>query len=139
MILIGVLTSTQKPAIIAIMLGKLLFHIISGILGLYLAQRYVPNVEFHGTIKTLVIIGVVLGVVNFLIKPLLSTIAFPLKILTLGLFSLVVNMVLVWVVADIFFPSDFEIHGLIALFWTTLIIWALSFLFGLVESYRKKD
>jgi putative membrane protein len=120
------------------MAGRLLFHIVSGILGLYLAQRFVPGVDFHGSIKTLFIIGVVLGLVNFLIKPVLNAIAFPLRILTLGLFSLIINMLLVWVVADIFFPRDFEINGILALFWTTLIIWVLNFFFGLYGSGRRK-
>jgi len=120
------------------MAGRLLFHIVSGILGLYLAIRFVPGVEFKGQIKTLVIIGVVLGLVNFLIKPVLKALTFPLRILTLGLFSLIINMLLVWVVADIFFPRDLEIHGILALFWTTLVIWVLNFFFGLYGSGRKK-
>lgn len=119
------------------MLGKLIFHIISGILGLYLASRFVPGVEFRGPIKTLLIAGAILGFVNFFVKPILRKITLPLRILTFGLFSLLINMLLVWIVVDILFPTEIEIRGILALFWTTLIIWALNIFFGLYP-YKKK-
>ena len=107
------------------MIGKLLLHIVSGILGLFLAAKFVPKVEFYGTWGMLLIIGSILGIVNFFIKPILKTIALPLRILTLGLFSLVINMSLIWLI-EILFPRDLEITGLLPLFWTTVIIWALN-------------
>lgn len=119
------------------MISKLLFHIIFGTLGIFLAAKFVPGVEFTGSIKTLLIIGVVFGLINFFIKPILKAIALPLRILTLGLFSLVINMGLVWLV-EILFPRDLEIKGLIPLFWTTVIIWALNFIFGLYNPKKRK-
>ncbi len=115
---------------------KLLFHIVSGALGLFLASRFVPGVEFTGTYKTLLIAGGILGLINFFIKPLLDKITLPLRVLTFGLFSLIINMFLVWLVADVFFPGEIEIHGLIPLFWTTLILWALNFFLGLYHSKK---
>ena len=50
------------------MIGKLLFHIISGIAGLFLAYKFVPGVYFSGPLQTFLITGVVLGVFNFLPK-----------------------------------------------------------------------
>jgi len=116
---------------------NLLFHIISGVLGLYLAVKFVPGVEFQGQIKDLFIIGIVFGLVNFFIRPILNAIALPLRILTFGLFSLVINMLLVWLVADVLFPGEIEIKGIIPLFWTTLILWLLNFFFG-VYHYKKR-
>lgn len=110
--------------------GKLLFHIISGSLGIFLAAKLVPGVEFYGTYLSLIIIGVVLGIINFYIKPLLKAISFPIKILTLGLSSLVINLAIIWLI-EIIFPRELEITGLIPLFWTTLIVWVLNSFFGL--------
>lgn len=118
-------------------MGKLLFHIISGILGLYLAARFVPGVEFYGPYKALFLIGVILGLVNFFIKPIIKAITLPLTILTLGLFSLVINMLIVWIVADVLFPQDLEIHGIVPLFWSTIIIWALNLFFGLYNHKKR--
>lgn len=110
--------------------GKLLFHIISGALGIFVAAKIVPGVEFYGTYFSLIIIGVVLGIINFYIKPLLRAISFPIKILTLGLSSLVINLAIIWLI-EIIFPKELEITGLIPLFWTTLIVWVLNSFFGL--------
>jgi putative membrane protein len=120
------------------MLGKLLFHIISGALGLFLAARYVSGVEFTGTYKSLLIIGAAIGLVNFFIKPFLKAATLPIRILTFGLFTLLINMFLVWLVADVIFSKDFEIKGLVPLFWTTIIIWALNFFFGLYSPRRRR-
>ena len=72
-------------------IGKLLFHVISGSLGLFIAAKVVPGVEFYGTYLSLIIMGIVLGVINYFIKPILQAASFPIKLLTLGLSSLIIN------------------------------------------------
>jgi len=104
----------------------LFLQIMAGILGIFLAQRYVPEVEFIGNWQTLVLAGAILGLINFFIKPILKVITLPLRILTFGLFGLVINMLMVWLV-DVIFP-ELIIPGLIPLFWTSLIVWGISFI-----------
>jgi len=124
------------------MTQKLFWHIIGGILGIFLAVKFVPGVSlkvlpdssFFGISLTqfwqiLFLVGGILGLINFLIKPILDKITLPLKILTLGLFSLILNMAIIWVL-DILF-LEFKILGLTPLFWTTVIIWLINFLLGL--------
>lgn len=121
---------------------KLIIQIFAGIVGLYLAEKFVPGVSlevipgqslFWGITPTafwqiLIFVGAFLGLLNFLLKPVLKIITFPLRVLTLGLFGFVLNMFLVWVV-DIFF-LELAIQGIIPLFWTTLIIWLISVVSG---------
>ena len=71
-----------------------------------------------------------LGVLNVFVKPVLKILTIPLRILTLGLFSIVINMFIVWLV-DVFFGDAVEIIGLFPLFWTSLVISALSILLAL--------
>jgi len=125
------------------MLSKLIVQIIIGILGLWLADKFVPGVIFKGPLflipgslaeivvilRTLVGVGAILGILNFFVKPILNTITLPLRIITLNLFSLVIAMVLVWLV-DVFSP-ELIIQGIKPLFWTTLIIWGLTLFFPL--------
>ena len=118
-------------------MSKLIFQIIAGILGLWLATKFVPGVEFSGSLQALCLAGLVLGLINFFIKPILKLITLPIRILTLGLFSLVINIAIVWLVADVLFPGDLEIHGLLPLFFTTLIIWLVSLFLGLYNPRRK--
>ncbi len=112
------------------MLIKLLLNIVSGTLGIYLAYRFVPGVFFSGDIKTLLIIGCVLGIINLFIKPILKIISLPLRIITFGLFSLIINMGLVWLM-EIIFNQNLDIRGIIPLFWTTIIVCGLNIIFKL--------
>jgi len=117
---------------------NLLLQIVSGILGLWLAVKFVPGVDFEGPffifpkqlldfsefLKTLVFTGILLGLLNFFVKPILKQITLPLRIITFNLFTLVIMMALVWAV-DIFSPQ-LIIKGLKALFLTTIIVWGLN-------------
>lgn len=114
---------------------NLFVKIASGIFGLWLAIMFVNGVEFTGDLKTLLIAGVVLGIINTFIAPLLKLITLPIRILTLGLFGLVINMAMLWLI-DIFFV-ELAIIGLMPLVWTTLIIWGLSLVLSLF--FRKKQ
>lgn len=124
------------------MLGKLFWHIITGILSLFLANRFItgvtleilPESSFLGIIlaeywRILVVIGGILGIINFFIKPILNLITIPLKFLTLGLFSILLNMAIIWFL-DILF-LELTITGLTPLFLTTVIVWATSSFLGL--------
>ena len=128
------------------MLYRLIAQIIIGILGLWLADKFIPGVYFNGPLfprawlgwnyffTTLVFVGAILGFLNFFVKPILNLIALPLRIITLNLFSLVIAMALIWLV-DVFSP-ELAIKGIVPLFWTTLIIWGLSLFF---PSPKKKN
>ena len=110
---------------------KLVLQMIAGIASFWLADKYVPGVEIVGELKYLLIIGGILGLINYFVKPLLRIITFPLRILTLGIFSWVINMAIIWSV-DVIFP-ELIINGLIPLFWTTLIAFVISFFLGLYK------
>jgi putative membrane protein len=104
---------------------NLILRIAGSTAGIWLADRYISGVQVSGDWKTLLIIGAVLGLANLILKPILDAISLPLKIITLGLFSLVINMGLVWLV-DIAFP-ELVIQGIAALFWTTALVWLANY------------
>lgn len=103
---------------------KLILTIISGTLGLWLADYFIAGVEFTGSWETLLLAGLILGLINFFIKPILKLITLPIRLLTLGLFGLIINIVLVWIIDIIF--AELVIKGIVPLLWTTLIIWGLG-------------
>ncbi len=108
---------------------KIFYHLILGILALYLATILVPGVSIESPseqfLKTLILAGLVLGLINFFLKPIVKLITFPLRILTLGFFSLIINMLMVWLI-DILFPQ-LVILGFWPLFWTGLLSSGLNF------------
>ena len=113
------------------MFTKLIFQIIAGVASFWLADKFVPGVEFIGELKYLIMAGAILGLINYFIKPLLRIITLPLRIITLGIFSWVINVAIIWVV-DVIFP-ELIINGLIPLFWTTLLAFVISFFLGLYK------
>jgi putative membrane protein len=108
---------------------RLISQILAGILGLYLARRFIPDVKFTGSVKFLLLAGLVLGLINFFIKPILKVITLPLRIFTFGLFSLVINIGMIWIVTR-FFPQ-LKISTILALFLTSVIVWGLNLIFPL--------
>ena len=121
---------------------RLFWQIVVGILGIYLGINFVPGVSVEippegiiflgikltAKLQVIVLIGIILGLVNFFIKPIFKIVTLPLRILTFGLFGFIINMLMIWLV-DIFFP-ELVIAGIIPLFWLTIIVWVLSFLLG---------
>ena len=97
-------------------------------LTLWVVTLIVPGIEFVGGETTLQRIGIVLvvavifGLVNAIIKPIVQVLSIPLYILTLGLFHVVVNALMLWITAWI---TEHTTHwGLyIDQFWWTAI-WA---------------
>ena len=69
---------------------KLFMKYLAIILTIYLLSLVFPAVQVD-SIPALLIMGLVLVVVNLLLKPLLLLITLPFNLLTLGLFSLIVN------------------------------------------------
>jgi putative membrane protein len=67
-------------------------------LGLWLAQRLVPGIDFDST-GTLVLAALLLGLVNAVVRPLAVVLTLPITVFTLGLFLLVVNAAMLALVA----------------------------------------
>ena len=138
---------------------RLILNIFAGILGIFLATKFVPGVSleiipgenvFFGIALTerwqiFVFIGTILGLINLLIKPILNLVTLikpvldivtlPLKIATLNLFSLILNIaplilnMAVIWILDILF-NELQISGFIPLFWTTIICWGINLILG---------
>lgn len=119
--------------------------VLAGCIGLALALVLVPGVEVPGNttqiIKIIILAGIVLGLFNYFLKPILKLITLPLRLLTFGLFGLVINMAIIWVV-DVIFTPEINIIGLWPLFWTALLVWGANLIFArkrLRLKRRKRD
>jgi putative membrane protein len=67
-----------------------LFRAALSMLGLWIATRWISGIRIDDA-QTLVLAGLVLGVVNAIVRPIAVILTFPLTLLSLGLFLLVVN------------------------------------------------
>jgi putative membrane protein len=71
-------------------------------------------VDFTGDTLQLVLLAVGVGLVNAVIKPVVTMLSFPISLLTLGLFGFVVNAALmlgIAYVADTWAKIDFTVGG----------------------------
>ena len=64
--------------------------------------------------------GLILGILNSVLKPILVVLTLPVNILTLGLFTLVINALLVLLAARI--VPGFEVVSFAAAFWFGLVL-----------------
>ncbi len=116
-------------------MSKFIIQLIAGILAIWLATIIVPSVKFEGPVLNLIFAGIVLGLLNLTIRPIVELITLPIKIITLGLFSLAIGVLMVWIV-DILF-AQLIIPGFNPLFWTSLINWGLIIVLALIFPKRK--
>jgi putative membrane protein len=126
-----------KGFIIGTLATALTFAIVSYIL---------PAIDYGGDPVGLVIVSLIAGVVNGLLKPILKLISLPLSMMTLGLFGLVINAGLLLLIAwlsDLIgitftigdFPPDFSVETL-----TTALIGGIAIsLVGTVVGMAVRD
>lgn len=114
------------------MTGFLLRAVISAI-GLWLASLWVPGVHFAST-GTLILAGILLGVVNALVRPIAFILTLPITILTLGLFLFVLNAAMVALVAWI--VPGFHLEGFKAALLTAIIVWLTGWIGSWLIGHR---
>jgi putative membrane protein len=90
---------------------------------LWVANALFDGVRIHG-LWAYIIGAAVLGIANAVLKPLLTLLALPLIIVTLGLFMLVINIAIV-ALAEWITPH-FSITGFWTYVGTVLIIWLVN-------------
>ncbi len=104
------------------MLGFLMRAAIVAI-GLWVATRWVTGVTID-TPSTLLMAGVLLGVVNSIVRPIAIVLTLPMTVATLGLFLLVINAGMVALVAWIL--PGMQVAGFWPALWTALVVSVVS-------------
>jgi len=114
---------------------RFIIQILVNALAIFLADYLIPGIVFQGDILTLFIAGLILGLINFILKPILKLISAPLIALSLGLFVIIINIALLWLLE--YFVPELTITGFWSYFWGVLIISIVNMFFG--TGRKKKD
>ena len=88
-------------------------------LGLWLATLWVPGVYIDSP-RTLLLAGILLGIVNSIIRPIAILLTLPMTIVTLGFFLLVINAGMVALVA--WMLPGMHLAGFGSAFWAAVIV-----------------
>ncbi|RXS87678.1 phage holin family protein [Streptomyces sp. TM32] len=70
-------------------------------------------------ILTLILVALIFGLVNFIVKPVVKLLSFPLFIVTLGLITLVVNALMLLLTSWLAGKADLAFH--VGGFWAALV------------------
>jgi putative membrane protein len=97
----------------------------------FILAQVLPGVHVNSYVNA-IWFAIALGVLNFLLKPILVLLTLPITIITLGLFLLVINTVVVLIASDI--VGGFSIDS----FWHALLF---GLLYSLLTSilFREAD
>lgn len=110
---------------------NLILRLIVTVLSLAGADYFLDNFNLHGGWVHLVWFGIVLGLLNWLVKPILVFFSFPLIIITIGLFYFVINALVLYM-ASLILPG-FLTANLPGIFFGSILVsffqWTLSALF----------
>ncbi|MGV0837347.1 phage holin family protein [Mycolicibacterium thermoresistibile] len=111
---------------------------------LWVVTLIVPGLNFVGgddglqRVGIVFVVGVIFGLVNAFIKPVVQLLSIPLYLLTLGLFHIVVNALMLWITAWITrHTTGWGLH-LDNFWWTaiwaaivlSIVSWVLSLVVG---------
>ena len=112
---------------------RFILHALATAIGFWVAAKILPGVHVDTTIA-LIEGAVLLGIINAVVRPILTILTLPITIVTLGLFLLVVNAITVWLMT--LFIHAIHIHGFISLILTVIVLgivsWAANGLIGMV-------
>jgi putative membrane protein len=124
---------------------KFVLHIlvVAGALGV--AHLAISGIELQGgtgwsKAGTLIVVALIFGVVNAVLKPIVKTVGCALYVLTFGLIGLVVNGLLLWLCSWVAgkLSLPFHITGFWPAFWGAIIVGVVSWVMGLVLDVGRK-
>jgi putative membrane protein len=112
-----------------------LARVLVNALAIFFAAAVVPGVAISGVLAALGA-GLVFGLINAVVRPLLVLLTLPLTLITLGLFLFVLNAFCFWLTAAL--VKGFEVHGFWAAMFGSLLVSLVSWLLTAFLSDRGK-
>ncbi len=113
---------------------SLLLHWLVNAAALWVATRLIPGLSFDGGPLQLLMVAAVFGIVNSLLRPILTVLTCPLIVITLGLFTLVINAVMLLLTGwfSVRWNLGFVVGGFWPAFWGGLVVGLVSLVLSMV-------
>jgi putative membrane protein len=127
-------------------MGKALIRVLIAAAALFVATALVPGIEVTAgstvsRVATLIVVALIFGLVNAVLKPIIKIIGCLFYILTLGLIGLVVNGLLLWLTSWVAgkLSLPFHVTGFWAAFWGAIIVGVVGWLLNLFVGDKDED
>lgn len=116
------------------MLHKLLSFLIINTATVYLVDQLLNSFTITGGAWAYVLVGVIIGLLNTFLRPILHLLSLPLLFLTAGLFSIAINAGILYIAKELvsilaFEGISFAIEGLLTYIGAAFVIGMLNYLF----------
>ena len=85
-----------------------LIRVLANVLAILAAAYVLPGIEVSGGMALLAA-GLVLALINAVVRPILLLLTLPITLVTLGLFLFVLNAFCLWLTSEL--VKGFEVHG----------------------------
>jgi len=124
---------------------KILLRVLVAAAALGVAAWLVPGIVLTGhdtaaKVLTLLVVAVIFGVINAVLKPIIKTVGCAFYVLTLGLVAIVVNGLLLWLTSYVAYNKlhePFHVTGFVAAIEGALIVGVVSWLIHLAIGDEK--
>ncbi len=116
------------------MVRRILLRLLINAIALWVAVQIVPGIHADKPL-TIIIVALIFGVVNAILRPVVAFFTCPMILFTLGLFIFVINAVMLWLTSWVAGSLDlgFSIEGgFWPAFWGALVISVVSLAISLV-------
>lgn len=120
---------------------SLVLHWLLNAAALWVAAWLLPGLDFQGTIVQLFLVAAVFGLVNSLVRPILTVLTCPLIVVTLGLFTLVINGWMLWLTGALSarWGLGFAVSGFWAAFFGGLVVGIVSVVLSLMLPGKRQE
>jgi len=119
------------------MLKKALVAVVVNSLALYVLVEFLDEVTGAGGIKLFIIGGLIIGILNTFVKPIMKILSIPFVIITAGLFLIVINAIILffaeWIINTMAF-RDVALHfeGIGAYLISAIILGVINWIHNLL-------
>ena len=117
--------------------GRMILSWLITAAALVAAAYLVPGISVSGSegLAAVLVMAAILGVLNVLVKPVLSFLSCGLIVLTMGLFLIVINALSLWLaswIAQNWFGIGFVVDGFWPAVWGSIVVSLVSFFLSTV-------
>jgi putative membrane protein len=110
-------------------------------IAIMVAVKLVPGIVYSGGWWGILIVGVIFGLVNAYIRPLIQIFTLPLLVLTLGLFTFIINAIMLGITSWLSeqFNLGFSVAGFKSAFLGALIVSFVSMVLTCIMPQEKRE
>ncbi len=129
------------PCATIVIMVNILIRLASAAVAVWFSTFLIPGIHVTatttgGTVITVILVALIFGVVNTVIKPIVKMVGCGLYVMTLGLIALVVNGLLFWLVGWLageaglpFTVDDFWPSAVLGALLVSIVTWAAGLVF----------